>query len=401
MLVFTAGLLLALSLSVSCRSQGFDDRLSLVTKPYEFSTVKWASGALWGQAKEAILNRNKDDGEVNTVIDYFASVQKMISLNSQIGAASADKKGAPASLEVELDSLQQQISASKIMVERIIKKEISEILSQQGIFNPLDGYLGKVTFPPINFEMERPPHLLVISPRDRIEQIRGLTLQPSLTTEEIESIEDRVDKLGVSSLVVALGGFAGTYPIFVTDQSGLRFTIDTVAHEWLHQYLAFKPLGFAYLLHLTGISPNYEIATLNETVASMFGKEIASILYANYYSRYLKDTQRKAREADSEFNREMREIRRTVDQYLAQGEIEQAEKFMEQRRQYLVSKGYYIRKLNQAYFAFNGTYADSLTSINPIGSELSKLRSRKRSLKDFLETVSIMTSRQDLIDSLK
>jgi len=74
---------------------------------------------------------------------------------------------------------------------------------------------------------------------------------------------------------------------------------------------------------------------------------------------------------------------------------------MEQKRQYLASKGYYIRKLNQAYFAFYGTYADRPTSISPIGIELKELRSQSASLKDFLETVAAMTSRQELIDSLE
>jgi len=97
----------------------------------------------------------------------------------------------------------------------------------------------------------------------------------------------------------------------------------------------------------------------------------------------------------------MRSIRRAVDNYLAQGEIEQAEEFMEQKRQYLASKGYYIRKLNQAYFAFYGTYADSPTSISPIGLELKKLRSQSASLKEFLDKVTAMTSRQDLIESIR
>ena len=97
----------------------------------------------------------------------------------------------------------------------------------------------------------------------------------------------------------------------------------------------------------------------------------------------------------------MREIRRAVDEYLAQGEIEQAEEFVEQKRQYLDSMGYYIRKLNQAYFAFHGTYADKPTSISPIGVEPRTLREQSASLKDFLNTVAAMTSRQELSDSIK
>jgi hypothetical protein len=41
------------------------------------------------------------------------------------------------------------------------------------------------------------------------------------------------------------------------------------------------------------------------------------------------------------------------------------------------------------------------TAISPIGIELRELRSQSASLKEFLDTVSVMTSRQDLIESLK
>ena len=141
---------------------------------------------------------------------------------------------------------------------------------------------------------------------------------------------------------------------------------------------------------------------MNETVASMVSKEIGSIIYEKFYPEYESSAnQSQAARSEFDFNREMREIRRTVDNYLARGEIEQAEEFMEQKRQYLASMGHYIRKLNQAYFAFYGTYADSPTSISPIGLELKKLRAQSASLKDFLNTVAAMTSRQNLRDSLK
>ncbi len=220
--------------------------------------------------------------------------------------------------------------------------------------------------------------------------------------EELEDIEAEVDNLGVSSLVAELGGFAGVYPSFVTDDASLRFVLDTAIEEWLHKYLAFTPLGFRYLLDLAGISRDYEIATMNETVASMVSKEIGSIVYGRYYPGD-GDGDSKGQPADSEFdfNHEMREIRRAVDEYLSRGEIEQAEEFMEQKRQYLASMGYHIRKLNQAYFAFHGTYADSPTSISPIGVELKQLRSQSTTLKDFLDTVAVMTNRQDLKQSIE
>jgi len=278
------------------------------------------------------------------------------------------------------------------VVERIIGRQIKAALAQQGIFNPIVGL--RVSFPPLIFKLEKPPHLLVISPRDRIESIRQIALQPSINLEEMEAIEGEVDKLGVSSLVVELGGFA-TYPSFVTNDASLRFTLDTVAEEWLHQYLVFKPLGFRHL-----VARNYEIVTINETLASMVSREIGAIIFEKYYAEY-ESQQNRAVESEFDFNREMREIRKAVDQYLARGEIEQAEEFMEQKRQYLASKGYYIRKLNQAYFAFHGAYADRPTSISPIGVELKEMRRRSASLKDFLDTVAAVTSRQELRDILK
>ncbi len=46
------------------------------------------------------------------------------------------------------------------------------------------------------------------------------------------------------------------------------------------------------------------------------------------------------------------------DELLAAGKIEEAEAYMEARRQVFWDNGYAIRKLNQAYFAFYGAYAD-------------------------------------------
>jgi len=373
-------------------------------KPYHFSIAQWECRAIPDELNSLIFGkRERVDDEIQVVIEYFSLTELIKSLESEIAAVNAgNKQGDLASLEAELDGLQQQRIASSSEVERIIAKQIREILAEQGIYHPLDRYIGlKVGFPPLSFNLEPPPHLLVVSPRNRIESTREITLQQDLIVEEMESIEEHVDKLGVSSLVVGIGGLGATYPTFVTDNASLQFTINTATEEWLHQYLIFKPLGFLYLLDVTGVSRNYEIATMNETVVSIVSKEIGTLVCQKYYPGYENSPQPPVAEPEFDFNREMRDIRRTVDIYLAQGEITQAEEFMEQKRQYLASMGYYIRKLNQAYFAFHGTYADRPTSISPIGVELKKLRDQSASLKNFLDTVAVMTSRQDLSMSIK
>jgi len=402
-LITIASLVLVCFLGGGCaHAPDFDNSLGSIVEPYRFSIVKWGSRAIPQEANQWIFSRDEQiEDEIQVVIEYFSSMERIKTLKSAVEAINTGSgQGDLASLKAELNILQGRRTALEDIVERIIEKQIKETLAQEGIFNPVDEYIKiKVSFPPLNFKLEKPPHLLVISPRDRIESIREITLQQNLSLEEIEDIEAEVDRLGVSSLVVKLGGLA-IYPSFVTNDAGLRFTIDTATEEWVHQYLAFKPLGFLYLLDLIGVSRNYEIATMNETLASIVSKEIGSIVYRKYYSWY-EDGAYQEVDPESEFNREMREIRRAVDNYLAQGEIEKAEEFMEQKRQYLASMGYYIRKLNQAYFAFHGTYADSPTSISPIGVELKELRNRSASLKDFLSTVAAMTNRQELRESIK
>ena len=383
----------------------FDQNLRAIVKPYDFSTIAWEIKTVPHELNQLIFSRlGKNTDEVQLVTSHFAVVKQIRVRRAQIQAINQGSlSGDLASLKEELAELEEQELANQDKVERILEKQIKAVLAEQGIFNPLDSYLRiKINLPPLNFRLEKPPHLLVVSPRDRIESIREITLKQDISLEEMTTIENEVDKLGVSSLVVELGGLGATYPSFVTNEASLSFTIDTACEEWLHQYLFFRPLGLLYALDLTGLAPNYEIATINETVASMASKEIGALVYEKYHSQYPKTPQpSQEEESGFYFNRQMRDTRRQVDHYLAQGEIELAEDFMEQERQYLAANGYYIRKLNQAYFAFYGTYADSPTSISPIGTEVEKLREQSASLKDFLNRAATITSRQHLQDMLE
>lgn len=408
---FKIGLLLVVVLSLLCSfitgcslTRDFDRYLRSVTKPYRFDIVKWEFEAFGVEVSKIFSQKKCDpvDG-VEVVTAYFANVDQIKKLEAEIVAVEAgSRQGDLSVLEDELNGLYQQNAERVDTVEMVLEAQIRDVLSQEGIFNPFHKYVRVgIGFPPVNFELGRPPHLLVISPRDRIESMREVPLLSEISREDMESLEADVDNQGVSSLVVALGGMA-TYPSYVTDKASLRFTLDTATEEWLHQYLSFKPLGFRYVLDLTGIRRDYEIVTMNETLAGMVSKEIGKIVYEKYYvPRETEDITLEKTQSGFDFNQEMREIRRAVDSYLARGEVEQAEEFMEQKRLYLVENGYNIRKLNQAYFAFHGAYADKPTSVSPIGVELKQLRSQCDSLKGFLETVAAMTSRQELAESLR
>jgi hypothetical protein len=96
----------------------------------------------------------------------------------------------------------------------------------------------------------------------------------------------------------------------------------------------------------------------------------------------------------------MHETRVTADEMLAAGQIEEAEAYMETRRQVFWENGYRIRKLNQAYFAFHGAYADTpggaAPAEDPVGSAVRALYAQSDSLADFIRKISWMWSFEQL-----
>jgi hypothetical protein len=77
---------------------------------------------------------------------------------------------------------------------------------------------------------------------------------------------------------------------------------------------------------------------------------------------------------------------------------------MEARRQIFWENGFLIRKLNQAFFAFNGAYADvpgGAAGEDPVGPAVRTLREQSASLKDFINTIGRMTSFKQLQESIQ
>ena len=91
---------------------------------------------------------------------------------------------------------------------------------------------------------------------------------------------------------------------------------------------------------------------------------------------------------DSNFTKFMRETRLETERLLAEGKIEEAEEYMRRRQWDLRLRGYYVRKLNQAYFAFRGRYADSPASISPVGEQMRELRSYMSDIGEFVRVIS-------------
>ncbi len=332
--------------------------------------------------------------------------------------------------------------------------------------------------------------MLVRSPRSEIRRLSDRLVDGGLPVEEKVRIEGKVEADGeTSALVVQIGAIA-MYPAIVPPRADYHDTLQTIAHEWVHHYLYFAPLGRSFY-------NGDKLITLNETVANLVGVELGDRLFERYPleaapafvvgdgdlviaagggggrdvatgvvnddealvmlpggrserrpyvgtvlddvvgwddrrgsngTMSLATLSRSAvgptrsfatlrmttptnppgftdaeglAQAEFDFGREMRGLRLEVDGLLAEGRVADAELVMDERRQVFVANGYYIRRINQAYFAFHGSYADTPASSDPIGPKMQRLRDASVSLKVFLETAREFTSEDDLDSALR
>jgi hypothetical protein len=231
----------------------------------------------------------------------------------------------------------------------------------------------------------------VISPRDAIRRDSDTLLKNDLSLGQIEAIERRADSDRQVSIVVAVGGIAA-YPAIVRDDRAYDSILETSAHEWVHHYLAFYPLGLQWSKGGAG-------HTLNETTANIAGREIANLVHRAHPVDLPAgaDGRSPAGPAPTvNFSEELRKLRLEVDALLAEGKVDEAERTMEERRLFLAENGINIRKINQAYFAFYGTYADSPASSDPIGPKIERVWELTGDVGQFLRMMREVTSEADL-----
>ena len=261
--------------------------------------------------------------------------------------------------------------------EEAIESAVSRAANNHGL-----GFTFGILLPPTDFRLGDPPHLLIISRRDKIVMSDSKLINPNLKWSERAEIENRAELYeNTSALVDDLAGL-GTYPAIVSDKDSLRQIMRTAAHEWLHNYWIMKPLG-----RNMWNSQNMQI--LNETAADLVGNELGdeafTILGNDIENAYKYDT---FSSSNPHLFTILRETRINVEEMLKNGNIEEAEKYMRKQLWNLKLGGYNIRKLNQAYFAFRGNYAEGPASISPIGSDLRELRDYYSTLGEFIESVS-------------
>jgi hypothetical protein len=384
------------------------ERARAYTRPFEFDYFTWSvEAALLKMQSSATGIPSYLDQETRkqAVMQYMFITERVLQGEDQLNRiyadpAVSDKEAASAHLRTELVKLYQRQKQLAPLAEATLQKQVSQILADQNLA------VGGQPVPPVLYHSSAVPMGLIISPRNHIEQLANISVQPNLSVDQQASLENNVDTaLDVSTLVVPIGG-VGVYPTMVMRTTDLPWLLDTIAHEWTHNFLTLRPLGILY-------DATPELRTMNETTASIVGGEIGKAVLQRYYPELLSASSSPLQLASTtpasptpegeqppfDFRAEMHETRVTTDKLLEEGKIEEAEAYMEARREIFWQNGYTIRKLNQAYFAFYGAYADvpgGPAGEDPVGPAVRALRAQSDSLSDFVNRISWMTSFEQL-----
>ncbi len=395
------------------RFTGQSDRIRTYTREIEFDYPNWVWDAAWTKLKQGTVGAPYifDRGTNKQIVfEYLRITNQLMQTEFAIEQiyANPDISNKEATSELMRSQRDKLIARQQMIApfaEATLQTQVGDALADVGLTT------GGQTLPPILYHTSPTPLALIVAPRDRIIQITNISVLPTLTLNEQIQLEEEVARSqDVSTLVVPIGG-VGVYPTMVMETTDLRWLLDTIAHEWMHNYLTLRPLGMNY-------TTTPELRTMNETTASIAGGEVGTYVLHRHYPELFasasspelvsldRDHEFTLQVQESQpfdFRAEMHETRIRADELLAEGKIEEAEAYMEQRREVFWENGFLIRKLNQAYFAFHGAYADSpggAAGEDPVGPAVRALREQSDSLADFINTIAWMTSFEELLQTI-
>ncbi|MFQ5471628.1 MAG: hypothetical protein ACE5FA_01915, partial [Dehalococcoidia bacterium] len=385
----TVGVLAAVVVAASIVlfiDSGPDDAAESAAEEHSYDIVTWEVRHMpqkWLYKIGSLFRGGSDVSDEEALQRYFSLGETVLRL----------ERDAPGS--DELSEARAERSELENRVEDVIEGRITAVLEDEGLAlePPIFSNLG-IVFPPVDFELDSPPRILAVSPRDRIELDDSFLLTPGLELETAIEIEADVESgnegvEGLSARVLTSGGVA-TYPSVLSEFDSYPDMINTAFHEWVHQYLIFFPLGRSYF-------SGPDVRTINETVASISGRELARLYFQRYPTIEADGNgDSNTPNPDFDFFTEMRQLREEVEVLLSEGKIAEAEALMDAKRDEFERNGFYVREINQAYFAFRGFYATGSGSIDPLGPNLEAVLERSESPGDFLRRMSGVTTRSEV-----
>jgi hypothetical protein len=252
------------------------------TREIEFDYPNWVWDAAWIKLEQGTIGLpHLFDRATNKeiVVEYLRATRNLMQAEQEIeqifaDPAVTDKEATSAHVRAQRDKLIDRQASLAPLAEATLQGQISEALAH------FELTASGQPIPPVLYHTSSAPLALIVSERSVIQQIANISVLPTLTLDDQIKLENEVaGSLDVSTLVVPIGG-VGVYPTMVTETTDLRWMLETIAHEWSHNYLSLHPLGINY-------STTPELRTMNETTASIAGNEIGTYVVQNHYPELL------------------------------------------------------------------------------------------------------------------
>ena len=402
-----AALAVALLIAASVGRGGAISELRLATAAYEQDLVRWEIVHFpqkWLRLAAGVF-RSAPGAE-----ERLAQVEEFFALGGEIAARRGEleramaAQAAPeeaAAAQDAVAALERRRAAIGPGVEETLEAALTNAVDELGVI----ARYGPVRWPPVDFAFEEGGHVLVRSPRDAVVRLQDRLLSAEMSLPQQAALEREIEGMDaeVLAIVVRIGGLA-TYPAQVTPHTSLHGALSVAAHEWMHHWLAFRPLGRKW-------AAGGELMSVNETVANIAAEEIGDLTFERLTGQAVERPPWRPPGPEGEeaaprptpepgvfdFRREMRETREALDSMLEGGDVAGAEAYLEERRREFTANGYAIRRLNTAWFAFFGTYADGPASGgSPIEPQLRTLRADSAGLAAFLDRVAAIDEEGEL-----
>ncbi len=382
-----------------------EKRLDELSQPWAFDFARWEIASVGRKVAYALIAPQRWMDEPTRARFVLAYLDDVREAHAHVAAIDriytdpdvVDPHSAAAEDRAALARLRGRIEEESPIAEAILGEQVAIVLYDGGF-----GVAGQI-FPPVAGTFTPLPNLLVVSPRARIDRLYQRELITGLTDEERDRIERHIEGAlpTLSAYVTEIGGLSA-YPAMLYESDSLDWDANTMAHEWTHHYLDFHPLGWEY-------SRSFETTTMNETTASLVGEWAGQEVVRRFYAPLLHrekllphplvaPPREEGRKRRFDFRAEMHRTRVTVDRLLASGQVEVAELYMELQRRYFVDEGYRLRRLNQAYFAFHGAYAESggAAGDDPTGPLVRRLWAVSPTPQAFVHRIAPLTRREEL-----
>ncbi|SVE08426.1 uncharacterized protein METZ01_LOCUS461280, partial [marine metagenome] len=177
---------------------------------YRYNLILWEFKNLPDKIIHKIKTKNNTDTFYETLVWELVEISKKIRKEQ----------------EIKNQTDPQEVSLKQLIIKRNnIRDEVEEYLESllsQEIKNQKLSFFGGLIWPPVDFRIDNPPKLLVVSPRSEIVRSNETLINPDIEIHQMEIIENNLKKKhNLSGLVIQTGGLA-SYPTVVPSDVDLR-----------------------------------------------------------------------------------------------------------------------------------------------------------------------------------